>query len=161
MRIAFGALVVSASLMLASVAHANMSSLDAEHFLDPHEQDTLALIASDLAAVGEAERVAALVKTPDMVATIEMTPAEEIQTEAAAVEPVPEARDTEIAVAPEAAQESVQVEATGALPLTPAADTQPSVSAAEGDQLALASPEPVDQVSSTAETVERPAASLP
>jgi hypothetical protein len=161
MRIAFGALIVSASLMLASVAHANMSSLDSEHFLDPHEQDTLALIASDLAAVGEAERIAALPREPEMIATIERTSAEEVQAEAAVRVPAPEAHDTEVAVAAEAAQENVQVEATGSLPLTPAADTQPSVSASEGDQLALSSPEPVDQTSSTAEMVEIPAASLP
>jgi hypothetical protein len=154
MRITLSALVVSASLLLSGVAQANMSSLDSEHFLDPHEQDTLALIAADLATAGQSATATVLPQEPEVVAAVEVTPA--VGPQAAALELIPEPREAEAAAAPEVIQDGLQ--ATGSLPV---AETSSGSPEGEGEQLALTSTVPVDQTSSPAETVEVPVDLLP
>jgi hypothetical protein len=155
MRITLSALVVSASLLLSGVAQANMSSLDSEHFLDPYEQGTLALIAADLATAGQSAAASVLPQEPEVVAIVEVTPA--IEPQAAALEPTPEPREVEAAAAPAVVEDGLQ-EATGSIPL---AETSSGSPEGEGEQLALTGTIPVDQTSIPAETVEVPVDLLP
>jgi hypothetical protein len=137
MRITFGVLVVSASLMLASVAYANMSSLDPEHFLDPHEQDTVALIASDLAALAQVERAKGLPREPELSASSDVAPAVEPLSEGTTAAANAEVIEQEVAAAPELAVENEPSEATGSLPLTAMTDAQPTALGDENAELAL------------------------
>src|SRR5829696_2366764 len=119
MRITLSALIVSAGLMLSGVAQANMSSLDPEHFLYPDEQETLALIAADLAAAGQNTPAAVLPQQPEGIAAIEITPA--VEPQAAALEPAPERHEAEAVTTLQVPEEGIQMEVTGSLPV---AETQ-------------------------------------
>ena len=48
----FKVFAFTAGLALATAAHAETSALDPEHFLDPQQEETSALIAQDLASSG-------------------------------------------------------------------------------------------------------------
>jgi hypothetical protein len=47
----FRVLALTGSLVVAAASYAQASPLDPDHFLDPHQEETLALIAHDLAAL--------------------------------------------------------------------------------------------------------------
>jgi hypothetical protein len=147
MRITFGVLIVSASLMLASFAHADMSSLDPEHFLDPYDQDTVALIESDLAALAHAERAEVLLQEPDLSAPIEVAPAVEPLSEAAVAGATLKVREQAGAAAPEAAVDNQQVDATGFVPLTAVTEAQPTAPGDESTELTLIKAPSVEQTS--------------
>ena len=159
MRIPFRALVLSAGLMLSTVAYADVSAFDPELFLDPHEQETRALIASDLLRAGETVAAVLSAAEPEEVAAIEATPVLEPQTEASAVpEPLPEVSATEAA----AASDLDQVLATGSLPVVSIMQPEPTSSDEESEQIAMTSQNPVEPVPGTAESTEdEPAPSLP
>ena len=161
MRIPFRALVLSAGLMLSTVAYADVSAFDPELFLDPHEQETRALIATDLLRAGETVAVGLLAPEPEVVAAVDATPAlvHESQAEASAMpEPLPESSATDAAVA----SEFDQVVATGSLPVVSIMQAEPTSSSEEGEQVAMTGQSLVEPVPGTAEkTEDAPAASLP
>jgi hypothetical protein len=159
MRIPFRALVLSAGLMLSTVAYADVSAFDPELFLDPHEQETRALIATDILRAGETVAVGLLAPEPEVVAAVEATPVLEPQAEASAVpEPLPELSAADAT----AASEFDQVVATGSLPVVSIMQTEPTSSGEESEQVAMTSQSPVEPVPGTSEgTEDAPATSLP
>ena len=161
MRIPFQALVLSAGLMLSTVAYADVSAFDPELFLDPHEQETRALIATDLLRAGETVAAVLPATEPEVVAAVDATPAlaHEPQAEASAVpEPLPEVSAAEAA----AASDLDQVMATGSLPVMSIMQTEPTSSDEESEQVAMTSQSPVEPVPGTSEeTEDAPATSLP
>ncbi len=161
MRIPFRALVLSGSLMLSTVVHADISALDSEHFLDPYEQETIAIIATDLARAGETVTATLPPQEPEGIAAIETTLAPEPQIETSAMaESLPEVS----ASASEAAtiSEPDQVEATGSLPVVSTMQTEPPSSGEEGELVVMTSQSLVEPVSGTTEkTEDAPAAPLP
>ncbi len=159
MRIPFRALVLSGSLMLSTVVHADISALDSEHFLDPHEQETIAIIATNLARAGEIVTATLSVQEPEVIAAVETTLAPEPRIETSAVaEALPEVSATEVA----AISEPDQVEATGSLPVVSTMQTEPTSSGEESEVVAMTSQSLVEPVSGTTETAEdAPAAPLP
>ena len=157
MRNPFRALVLSAGLMLSTVAYADVSAFDPELFLDPHEQETRALIASDLLRAGETVAAVLPAAEPGVVAAVEATPILEPQAEASAVpEPLPEVSATEAA----AASDLDQVLATGSLPVVSIMQPEPTSSDGESEQVAMTSQNPVEPVPGTSETEDAPATSL-
>ena len=159
MRIPFRALVLSAGLMLSTVTYADVSAFDPELFLDPHEQETRALVATDLLRAGETVAAALLAPEPEALAAVEATPVLEPQAEASAVpEPLPEVSAAEAA----AASDLDQVMATGSLPVTSIMQAAPTSSDEESEQVAMTSQSPIDQVPGTSEeTEDAPVTSLP
>ncbi len=161
MCIPFRALVLSAGFMLSTVAYADVSAFDPELFLDPYEQETIALIASDLLGAGELIAAVRPAPEPEVVVAVEATPALvlEPQAEASAVpEPLPEVSASEAAVA----SEFDQVVATGSLPVVSIMQAEPTSSDEEGEQVAMISQSPVEQAPDAApKTEDSPAPSLP
>ena len=160
MRISFRGLVLSAGLMLSTVAYADVSAFDPELFLDPHEQETRALIATDLLRAGETVAAGLPAPEPEVVAAVGATPAlaHEPQAEASAVpEPLPEVSATEAA----AASDLDQVLATGSLPVLSIMQPEPTSSDEESEQIAMTSQNPVEPIPGTSETEDTPPTSLP
>ncbi len=158
MYIPFRALVLSAGLMLSTVAYADVSSLDPEQFLDPHEQETIAIIAADLARAGETVAATTPPQEPDVVAALEPTLPPEPQPEAAALAVV----GLESGMTEAAAPELDHVEATGSLPVLSEAAADPALAGRENDQLAMTSQIPVDPTDDATEAAQdTPAISLP
>ncbi len=159
MRIPFRALVLSGSLMLSTVVHADISALNSEHFLDPYEQETIAIIATDLARAGETVTATLSPQEPEGIAAIETPPAPEPQTETSAMaESLPEVSASEAA----AISEPDQVEATGSLPVVSTMQTEPTSSGEESELVAMTRQSLIEPVSGTTEkTEDAPAAPLP
>ena len=158
MYIPFRALVLSAGLMLSTAAYADFSAFDSEQFLDPHEQDTIALIAADLAKAGETVATTMSPQEPEVVAAVEPALSAEPQPEAAALaNAAPEGGITEAA-----ASEPDQVEATGPLPVLSEAEPHWALVGADHDQLAMTSQPSVDPPADTAAAAQEAATiSLP
>ncbi len=158
MYIPFRALVLSAGLMLSTVAYADFPAFDSEQFLDPHEQETIALIAADLAKAGETVAIRISPQEPEVVVAVEPALSVEPQPEAAALaDAAPEGGITEAA-----ASEPDQVEATGSLPVLSEAEPDRALVGADHDQLAMTSQPPVDPTAdATAAAQEAATISLP
>ncbi len=158
MYIPFRALVLSAGLMLSTVAYADFSAFDPEQFLDPHEQETIALIAADLAKAGETVATTMSPQKPEVVAAVEPALSVEPQPEAAALAVMA----LESGMTEAAAPEPDHVEATGSLPVLSEAVADPALAGRENDQLAMTSQIPVDPTDDTTEAAQdTPAISLP
>jgi hypothetical protein len=130
----FAILALTGSLAVAAVSYAHASPLDPEHFLDPRQEETFALIAEDLAALASYsgsqfdEPLSAAAGAPTEAA-------QELAAAAAAQEPAPV--EPLVPVADQSLERAdIQVFAAGELVVAPAsAETTGSIGPEESSAL--------------------------
>jgi hypothetical protein len=140
----FRALALTGSLVVAAASYAQASPLDPDRFLDPHHEETLALIAQDLAALasGSGSQVgeplsAADAATPEPFQELAVLTAAEAPTFATPPDPATaqsvQSDDMQAFVAGEFERAPAPAETTGSI----LADASPEVPAgAPGDEAA-------------------------